>query len=176
MGSKFEKTVIIDGKVYEYIVKREMTDEEIKRYYDQVNKSGGFDVEDFSHTVFLDGGGRIEPLDLSDDSNRQLVVDLSMEALDKYNTKQNKNFKFKEAEKANSEGYYCVVTLNCGFDYYITFKAEDASTAAIETFQALVYDGEPVREVKSIRVKPTSYYNQGNEADEDQTACCPEQS
>ena len=29
----------------------------------------GFDVEDFSHTVCLDGGGRIEPLDLSDDSN-----------------------------------------------------------------------------------------------------------
>ena len=46
----------------------------------------GFDVEDFSHTVCLDGGGRIEPLDLSDDSNRQLVVDLSMEALDKYNS------------------------------------------------------------------------------------------
>ena len=40
MGSKFEKTVIIDGKVYEYIAKREMTDEEIKRYYDQFNKSG----------------------------------------------------------------------------------------------------------------------------------------
>ena len=39
-GSKFEKTVIIDGKVYEYIVKHEMTDEEIKRYYDQVNESG----------------------------------------------------------------------------------------------------------------------------------------
>ena len=45
-------------------------------------------MEDFSHTMFLDGGGRIEPLDLSDDSNRQLVVDLSMEALDKYNTEQ----------------------------------------------------------------------------------------
>ena len=40
MGSKFEKTVIIDGKVYEYIAKHEMTDEEIKRYYDQFNKSG----------------------------------------------------------------------------------------------------------------------------------------
>ena len=40
MGSKFEKMVIIDGKVYEYIAKREMTDEEIKRYYDQFNKSG----------------------------------------------------------------------------------------------------------------------------------------
>ena len=40
MGSKFEKTVIIDGKVYEYIAKREMTDEEIKRYYDHFNKSG----------------------------------------------------------------------------------------------------------------------------------------
>ena len=40
MGSKFEKMVIIDGKVYEYIVKREMTDEETKRYYDQFNKNG----------------------------------------------------------------------------------------------------------------------------------------
>ena len=40
MGSKFEKTDIIDGKVYEYIVKREMTDEETKRYYDQFNKNG----------------------------------------------------------------------------------------------------------------------------------------
>ena len=39
-SSKFEKRIIIDGRVYEYIVKREMTDEEIKRYYDQVNKSG----------------------------------------------------------------------------------------------------------------------------------------
>ena len=48
----------------------------------------GFDVEDFSHTVCLDGGGRIEPLDLSDDSNRQLVVDLSLEALDKYNSER----------------------------------------------------------------------------------------
>ena len=66
---------------------------------------------------------------------------------------------YKEVEKANSEGYYCAVTLNCSFDYYITFKAEDASTAAIETFQALVYDGEPVREVKSIRVKPTNVTN-----------------
>uniref|UniRef100_A0A7N2LDH9 Uncharacterized protein n=1 Tax=Quercus lobata TaxID=97700 RepID=A0A7N2LDH9_QUELO len=148
-----------------YIPRPEITDEEIKRYYDQVNESGGFDVEDFSHTVCLDGGGRIEPLDLSDDSNRQLVVDLSMEALDKIRT-----FKFKEVEKANSEVDYCIVTLTCGTNYYITFKAEDASTAAIETFQALVYDGEPVREVKSIRVKPTSYSNQGNEADEDQTA------
>ena len=36
----FEKRVIIDGKVYEYMAKREMTDDEIKRYYDQVNKSG----------------------------------------------------------------------------------------------------------------------------------------
>ena len=36
----FEKTVIIDGKVYEYMAKREMTDDEIKHYYDQVNKSG----------------------------------------------------------------------------------------------------------------------------------------
>ena len=72
---------------------------------------------------------------------------------------QNKNFKFKEVEKANSEGYYCAVTLNCGFDYYITFKTEDASTAAIETFQALVHDGETVREVKSIRVKPTNVTN-----------------
>ena len=45
-------------------------------------------MEDFSHTMFLDGGGRIEPLDLSDDSNRRLVVDLSMEALDKYNIEQ----------------------------------------------------------------------------------------
>ena len=35
----FEKRVIIDGKVYEYMAKREMTDDEIKRYYDQVNKS-----------------------------------------------------------------------------------------------------------------------------------------
>ena len=40
MGSKFEKTVIIDGKVYEYIAKHEMTDEEIKCYYDQFNKNG----------------------------------------------------------------------------------------------------------------------------------------
>ena len=40
MGSKFEKMVIIDGKVYEYIAKREMTDEETKRYYDQFNKNG----------------------------------------------------------------------------------------------------------------------------------------
>ena len=48
----------------------------------------GFDVEDFSHTVYLDGGSKIEPLDLFDDSNRQLLVDLSMEALDKYNTEQ----------------------------------------------------------------------------------------
>ncbi|KAL0006655.1 hypothetical protein SO802_008157 [Lithocarpus litseifolius] len=153
-----------------YIPRPQMTDEEIKRYYDQVNESGGFDVEDFSHTVCLDGGGRIEPLDLSDDSNMQLVVELSMKALDKYNTEQNKNFKFKEVEKANSEGDYCIVTLTCGTNYYITFKAKDTSTAAIETFQALVYDGEPVREVKSIRVKPTSYSNQGNEVDEDQAA------
>ena len=36
----FEKRVIIDGKVYEYMAKREMTDDEIKRYYDQVNESG----------------------------------------------------------------------------------------------------------------------------------------
>ena len=36
----FEKRVIIDGKVYEYMAKREMTDDEIKHYYDQVNKSG----------------------------------------------------------------------------------------------------------------------------------------
>ncbi|KAL0006667.1 hypothetical protein SO802_008169 [Lithocarpus litseifolius] len=105
-----------------YIPRPQMTDEEIKRYYDQVNESG------------------------------------------------NKNFKFKEVEKANSEGDYCIVTLTCGTNYYITFKAKDASTAAIETFQALVYDGEPVREVKSIQVKPTSYSNQGNEVDEDQTA------
>ena len=39
-GMGFEKRVIIDGKVYEYMTKREMTDDEIKRYYDQVNKSG----------------------------------------------------------------------------------------------------------------------------------------
>ena len=38
-SSKFEKRIIIDGRVYEYIVKQ-MTDEEIKRYYDHVNKSG----------------------------------------------------------------------------------------------------------------------------------------
>ena len=40
MCSKFEKIVIIDGKVYEYVAKREMADEEIKCYYDQFNKSG----------------------------------------------------------------------------------------------------------------------------------------
>ena len=39
-GMGFEKTVIIDGKVYEYMEKREMTDDKIKCYYDQVNTSG----------------------------------------------------------------------------------------------------------------------------------------
>ena len=38
--------------------------------------------------MFLNGGGKIEPLDLFDDSNRQLVVALSIEALDKYNIEQ----------------------------------------------------------------------------------------
>ena len=45
-------------------------------------------MEDFSRTVFLNGGGKIEPLDLFDDSNRQLVVALSIEAPDKYNIEQ----------------------------------------------------------------------------------------
>ena len=49
-----------------------------------------------------------------------------------------------------------------GLMYYITFKAEDVSTAAIETFQAKVWRGIGFVEVTSIRVKPISNCNQGN--------------
>ena len=49
-----------------------------------------------------------------------------------------------------------------GLMYYITFKAEDASTATIETFQAKVWRGIGFVEVTSIRVKPISISKQGN--------------
>ena len=52
-------------------------------------------------------------------------------------------------EKANAQ---CVE----GIMYYITFKAEDASTATIETFQAKVWRGIGFVEVTSIRIKPIS--------------------
>jgi hypothetical protein len=54
--------------------------------------------------------------------------------------------------KANSQ-------VVAGCNYYITFKAEDASNGAIQTFQTLVYNGIGFREVTFIWIKPLS--NQG---------------
>uniref|UniRef100_A0A2N9FLC9 Cystatin domain-containing protein n=1 Tax=Fagus sylvatica TaxID=28930 RepID=A0A2N9FLC9_FAGSY len=88
------------------------------------------------------------------DSRKKRFGDYSKEAIEKYNTEQKKNFKFKEVVKANAK----VVQ---GVDYYITFKAEDASTGVIQTFQTLVYDGIKEREITLIRIKPIS--KQGNE-------------
>ena len=57
--------------------------------------------------------------------------------------------------KANIEGI-------AGIKYYITFKAKDASTATIETFQTIVWMGIGFPKVTSIRVKPISISKQGN--------------
>ncbi|KAK7842159.1 hypothetical protein CFP56_014255 [Quercus suber] len=67
-----------------------------------------------------------------------------------------KNFKFKEVVKANVQPVE-------GLMYYITFKAEDASTATMETFQTKVWRGIGFVEVIFIRVKPISISKQGNE-------------
>ena len=66
-----------------------------------------------------------------------------------------KNFKFKEVMKTNTEGV-------AGIKYYITFKAKDASTATIETFQTIVWMRIGFLKVTSIRVKSISISKQGN--------------
>lgn len=130
----------------------DMTDEEMALYGRQVKESGGFDVDNFTHSFSI---GRIEPISEPwSDSRKKRFGDYSKEAIEKYNTEQKKNFKFKEVVKVNTQ----VVQ---GIDYYITFKAEDASTGVIQTFQTLVYDGIGEREIILIRIKPIS--KQGNE-------------
>ena len=57
--------------------------------------------------------------------------------------------------KANIEGV-------AGIKYYITFKAKDASTATIETFQTIVWMGIGFLKVTSIRVKSISISKQGS--------------
>nr|POE51449.1 protein involved in de novo 2 [Quercus suber] len=98
----------------------------------------GFDVDDFSHSFAC---GRIEMMGFGG----------SLMMLIRKNLK--KNFKFKEVVKANVQ---CVA----GLMYHITFKAEDASIATIETFQAKVWRGIGFVEVTSIRVKPISISKQ----------------
>ncbi|XP_030937611.1 uncharacterized protein LOC115962872 [Quercus lobata] len=140
----------------------DMTRAELGLYHRQVYESGGFDVGDFRHSFAC---GRIEPMGFEgviNDADKKELGEYSMEAIHKYNTDEKKNFKFKEVVKANVQ---CV----SGLMYYITFKAEDASTATIETFQAKVWRGIGFVEVTSIRVKPISISKQGNE---DLTICC----
>ncbi|XP_050256661.1 uncharacterized protein LOC126702087 isoform X2 [Quercus robur] len=140
----------------------EMTRAEYVLYHQQVEESGGFDVDDFSHSFAC---GRIETMGFGgviDDADKKKLGEYSKEAIHKYNTDEKKNFKFKEVVKANVQ---CVA----GLMYYITFKAEDASTATIETFQAKVWRGIGFVEVTSIRVKPISISKQGNE---DLAICC----
>uniref|UniRef100_A0A7N2MRU9 Cystatin domain-containing protein n=2 Tax=Quercus lobata TaxID=97700 RepID=A0A7N2MRU9_QUELO len=140
----------------------DMTRAELALYHQQVEESGGFDVDDFSHSFAC---GRIEKMGFRgviDDADKKELGEYSMEAIHKYNTDEKKNFKFKEVVKANVQ---CVE----GLMYYITFNAEDASTATIETFQAKVWRGIGFVEVTSIRVKPISISKQGNE---DLAICC----
>nr|XP_023928920.1 uncharacterized protein LOC112040257 [Quercus suber]POE90259.1 upf0725 protein [Quercus suber] len=135
----------------------EMTRAEYFLYHQQVNESGGFDVGDFRHSFAC---GRIEPMGfegvINDAHKKKLLVEYSMEAIHKYNTDEKKNFKFKEVVKANVQPVE-------GLMYYITFKAEDASTATMETFQTKVWRGIGFVEVIFIRVKPISISKQGNE-------------
>ncbi|XP_065636500.1 uncharacterized protein LOC111986078 isoform X2 [Quercus suber] len=134
----------------------EMTRAECFLYHQQVNESGGFDVGDFRHSFAC---GRIEPMGFGgviNDAHKKKLGEYSMEAIHKYNTDEKKNFKFKEVVKANVQPVE-------GLMYYITFKAEDASTATMETFQTKVWRGIGFVEVISIRVKPISISKQGNE-------------
>ncbi|KAK9996640.1 hypothetical protein SO802_021326 [Lithocarpus litseifolius] len=140
----------------------EMTRAELALYHQQVYESGGFDVDDFSHSFAC---GRIETMGFGgvlNDADKKKLGEYSMEAIHKYNTDEKKNFKFKEVVKANVQPVEGVM-------YYITFKAEDASTATIETFQTKVWRGIGFVEVTSIRVKPISISKQGNE---DLAICC----
>ncbi|XP_050221439.1 protein HASTY 1-like isoform X2 [Mercurialis annua] len=106
----------------------EMTDEEFKRYMEQLDASGGFDMNDFSNCRAF---GMIQPMELNEVSVTELDKYIKM-ALEEFNQKENSNFECVEIEKANVLG-------GLRTEYYITFKAKDEKRVSIYTFQALIF-------------------------------------
>ncbi|XP_055960885.1 protein HASTY 1-like isoform X2 [Mercurialis annua] len=108
--------------------KHEITDEELKKYMEQLNASGGFEMGDFPNVYEF---GMIQPMKLNERSVAELDKYIKM-ALEEFNQKENSNFECVEIEKASVLG-------GLRTEYYITFKAKDENRVSTFTFQALIF-------------------------------------
>ncbi|XVF33718.1 hypothetical protein REPUB_Repub17cG0192400 [Reevesia pubescens] len=134
----------------EYYGEADMSEENLNKYNDQVNATGGYDVDVYPGFAF----SLILPVQLDEDTVMEFTSYAKM-AISDYNNKNHENFKFKKLLKGN-------VQASRGPKYYLTFEAEDANNGRIETFQGLIWRTIPKKgvelepEVVECRIKPTT--------------------
>ncbi|XVF33716.1 hypothetical protein REPUB_Repub17cG0192200 [Reevesia pubescens] len=127
-----------------------MSEENLKKYNDQVNPTGGYDVDVYLGFAF----SLIIPVELDEATMMEFTPYAKM-AISDYNNKNHENFKFKKLLKGNVQASH-------GPKYYLTFKADDANNGRIETFQGLIWRTIPKKkvelkpEVLECRIKPTT--------------------
>ncbi|KAJ4843676.1 hypothetical protein Tsubulata_016587 [Turnera subulata] len=123
-------------------------EEEYKRYLKQLQESEGFDVDfTLSFPIF----GAYFPVDLKDvrDDGKIVIECVNFAVKDNNNNPRRPKLRNPEVLKATKQ-------LCSGFNYLITFEAEDASTGKTGTYQTRVYHdwSKPVK-VSIFRPKET---------------------
>ncbi|XP_062160639.1 uncharacterized protein LOC133867885 [Alnus glutinosa] len=113
-----------------FSVLHRMTEDEDRRYSEQVKSSGGFEVDPFPGVVAF---GLIQPWDINVPDNARRCILYSHNAIDTYNTKYGTpQLKFVRVLKAMCQG--CDV-----FRCYVTFEAKDlADGGQTKIYQAVV--------------------------------------
>lgn len=129
----------------------ELVDKKLaEEYVRQVNESEGFDVSVYPGPIPI---ARIIPLHFEKDPEQHdRLIYLSKLALDQFN-KDNIDAKGTSYEFVNIEK---VTVYDCkGYIYGITFRAQQADTADLKTFQAKDYDDfiDEIEEVEFIHMK-----------------------
>ncbi|XP_058194664.1 uncharacterized protein LOC131311295 isoform X2 [Rhododendron vialii] len=126
---------------------QDMTDEEYRLYSEQVEKSGGFDVEFIPGVNML---GQIGPVDIED--KRFFDYDFGSQlAVDEYRLR----FKDEKRELEFVKVLKVMAQVVKGIRFYITFEANLADGDKIKIYQAVVLLGVGNKiTVTSFRLKP----------------------
>ncbi|XP_058194665.1 uncharacterized protein LOC131311295 isoform X3 [Rhododendron vialii] len=137
---------------------QDMTDEEYRLYSEQVEKSGGFDVEFIPGVNML---GQIGPVDIED--KRFFDYDFGSQlAVDEYRLR----FKDEKRELEFVKVLKVMAQVVKGIRFYITFEANLADGDKIKIYQAVVLLGVGNKiTVTSFRLKPPED-GQGNHGKE----------
>ncbi|KAL3521670.1 hypothetical protein ACH5RR_019819 [Cinchona calisaya] len=107
-----------------------------ERYYQQIQESKGFEIDDFPGQCMAAG---IVPLKNLDESSEFyfLLSQMATKALNEFNSDKEKSYIFHKIVRVNSE-------VSGGVIYYTTFEALNPEAAyAIQIFRAKIFDHGP---------------------------------